>query len=90
MYLGFIMEQGDRDDIFGHPLHPYTEALLASAPSLEKRSIHVPLSGDVPSPLNLPEGCAFASRCPRRAARCAEERPQLRESGGRQVACHFV
>jgi oligopeptide/dipeptide ABC transporter ATP-binding protein len=90
MYLGFIMEQGGRDDIFERPLHPYTEALLASAPSLEKRSIHVPLSGDVPSPLNLPAGCAFVSRCPRKIARCAEERPQLRESGGRHVACHLV
>jgi oligopeptide/dipeptide ABC transporter ATP-binding protein len=90
MYLGFIVEQGNRDDIFDDPLHPYTEALLAAAPSLEKRFIHVPLSGDVPSPLNLPAGCAFASRCPRLVARCAEERPQLRESGGRRVACHLV
>jgi oligopeptide/dipeptide ABC transporter ATP-binding protein len=90
MYLGFIMEQGSRDDIFGRPLHPYTQALLASAPSLEKRSVHVPLSGDVPSPLHLPAGCAFVSRCPRRAPRCEKERPQLRESGGRSVACHLV
>ena len=89
MYLGFIMEQGSRDDIFGHPLHPYTQALLASAPSLEKRPAHV-LSGDVPSPLNLPVGCAFVSRCPRKIPRCAKERPQPRESGGRYVACHLV
>ncbi|GHT01382.1 ABC transporter ATP-binding protein [Synergistales bacterium] len=90
MYLGFIVEQGNRDDIFDAPLHPYTEALLAAAPSLEKRFIHVPLFGDVPSPLNLPTGCAFASRCPRRIGRCRDERPQLRESGGRRVACHLV
>ncbi|GHS85893.1 ABC transporter ATP-binding protein [Synergistales bacterium] len=90
MYLGFIVEQGERDEIFDHPLHPYTEALLAAAPSLDKRFVHVPLSGDVPSPMNLPEGCAFASRCPRRASRCLEERPQIRESGGRRVACHLV
>ncbi len=90
MYLGFIVEQGKRDDIFDSPLHPYTVALLEAAPSLEKRAIHAPLFGDVPSPLNLPLGCAFASRCPRRIERCNVERPVMRDFDGHSVACHLA
>jgi oligopeptide/dipeptide ABC transporter ATP-binding protein len=96
MYLGYIVEQGDCDEVFEHPLHPYTRALLDAAPSLDKRGIQAPLSGDVPSPMNLPPGCAFASRCPRREKLCDEERPPLRKNGkegkngSREVACHFA
>ncbi len=90
MYLGFIVEQGECEDVFERPLHPYTRALLEAAPSVDKKGIHAPLAGDVPSPLNLPPGCPFASRCPLREARCDAERPELRTSGTREVACHFA
>lgn len=89
MYLGFIVEQGDRDSIFGRPLHPYTRALLAAAPALDKRQRGEPLQGDVPSPIDLPPGCPFESRCPRRMAVCARSRPSLANVEGRMVACHL-
>ncbi|MDR1978458.1 MAG: ATP-binding cassette domain-containing protein [Synergistaceae bacterium] len=90
MYLGFIVEQARCDDIFERPLHPYTQALLDAAPSVDKSRIQAPLSGDVPSPMILPPGCVFASRCPRREKLCDEERPTLKKTGLRQVACHFA
>ncbi|NLK19795.1 MAG: ATP-binding cassette domain-containing protein [Synergistaceae bacterium] len=89
MYLGFIVEQGDRDAIFGRPLHPYTEALLAAAPTLDRRHRGEPLQGDVPSPIDLPAGCPFESRCRRKMPVCATQRPALREAEGRLVACHL-
>lgn len=90
MYLGFIVEQGEGDDVFERPLHPYTQALLDAAPSIGKADINAPLSGDVPSPIDLPKGCPFASRCVKRIPLCNEERPSLRQSGTREVACHVV
>ncbi|MBL3539969.1 ABC transporter ATP-binding protein [Aminivibrio sp.] len=89
MYLGFIVEQGDRDNIFGRPLHPYTEALLAAAPTLDRRKAAAPLQGDVPSPIDLPPGCPFAGRCPRRMKVCDARRPSLQPVEGRMVACHL-
>ena len=89
MYLGFIVEQGDCDAIFGNPMHPYTKALLAAAPTLDRIVAAEPLKGDVPSPINLPPGCPFANRCPQRRDLCTTTRPQLREHSGRIVACHF-
>ena len=89
MYLGFIVEQGDCDAIFGNPMHPYTKALLAAAPTLDRIVAAEPLKGDVPSPINLPPGCPFANRCPQRRELCTTTRPQLREHSGRIVACHF-
>jgi oligopeptide/dipeptide ABC transporter, ATP-binding protein, C-terminal domain len=90
MYLGFIVEQGLCEDVFERPLHPYTKALLESAPSVDKKGIHVPLSGDVPSPLDLPIGCPFASRCNKKQSLCDTERPTLQRKDERAVACHFV
>ena len=90
MYLGFIVEQGSGDDVFEHPLHPYTAALLDAAPSIDKTDIHAPLAGDVPSPIDLPHGCPFASRCVKHQPICDMERPLLRRSGTREVACHFA
>jgi oligopeptide/dipeptide ABC transporter ATP-binding protein len=91
MYLGFIVEQGGCDEVFDRPLHPYTQALLDAAPSVDKRGIQAPLSGDVPSPMNLPPGCVFASRCPKRRGKlCDEKRPSLKINGSRQVACHWA
>lgn len=89
MYLGFIVEQGDCDAIFGNPMHPYTKALLAAAPTLDRIVAAEPLKGDVPSPINLPPGCPFANRCPQRREICTTTRPELREHSGRIVACHL-
>ena len=89
LYLGQVMEYGDTDTIFNRPLHPYTEALLASTPHFRqqlKRKIVV--KGELPSLLNVPAGCPFQKRCPYAIPRCGEERPELRLLSGRQVACH--
>jgi dipeptide transport system ATP-binding protein len=91
MYLGHAVEQGEKNAIFSQALHPYTQALLACTPgivgtgSAKKRII---LKGELPSPLNPPNGCVFSTRCPNVTARCHNERPFLRELAGRQVACH--
>jgi len=90
MYLGRVVEQGEKGEIFKQPTHPYTRALLASTPVVDPAHRHekVPLKGELPSPLNPPSGCAFHRRCPFASERCAAERPELREIGGHLVACH--
>lgn len=93
MYLGFLVEHAPRDVLFGKPRHPYTRALLSAAPSIkEKRDIEeIVLSGEVPSALELPEGCCFHTRCPFAWDRCKRDRPVLKDVGGGQtVACHLV
>jgi len=90
MYLGRPVEQGPKDSIFRKPLHPYTRALLASTPSVEKKRERMVLTGELPSPLNPPAGCAFHTRCPFARERCHAERPALRKVGDRDVACHFA
>jgi len=90
MYLGRPVEQGPKDSIFRKPLHPYTRALLASTPSVEKKRERMVLTGELPSPLNPPAGCAFHTRCPFARERCQAERPMLRKLGDRNVACHFA
>ena len=79
MYLGKVVEQGTRDEVFGDPRHPYTVALLAAAPRVRPGSARVAsrLVGDPPSPTARPSGCSFHPRCPRAEARCAEESPEL-------------
>ena len=95
MYLGEVVEYGPAEDVFGAPAHPYTRALLDAIPvpdpAIEsQRRIEV-VSGELPSPLNLPPGCAFASRCPKVAAICRSQKPVLRaHSGVREAACHFA
>jgi len=93
MYLGKIVETGPGEEVFGHPLHPYTEALLkASLPfSPDDRDRVVPLPGEVPSPLRVPPGCAFHQRCYRARSSCSEERPVLQEAAsGHWVACPYL
>jgi dipeptide transport system ATP-binding protein len=92
MYLGLAMEQGPNAAIFGRPLHPYTQALLASTPRIEvaHRAQPMLLKGERPSPLDPPAGCVFSTRCPHAVELCRAERPALRPVGGRDVACHFA
>ena len=91
MYLGRIVEMGDTDEIFRNACHPYTQALIKSMPSIaakEKRS--KVLSGEIPSPINPPEGCYFHPRCIKKEETCAHQFPELREvNPGHWVACHL-
>ncbi|WP_372655378.1 ABC transporter ATP-binding protein [Halobacteriovorax sp.] len=91
MYLGKIVEYGPREKVFDSPLHPYTKALIASSPSISQdKDEHEPISGELPSPLNPPTGCAFHKRCPIATDRCAVDTPALEIKDGRSVACFEV
>ena len=93
MYLGHTVEQGEKNAIFMRPLHPYTQALLASTPGLAGSTglkQRIVLKGELPSPLNPPTGCVFSTRCPHVTERCRSERPGLRQVADRQVACHYA
>jgi dipeptide transport system ATP-binding protein len=92
MYLGRAVEQGPRDEIFGHPRHPYTRALLSATPIADptRPKERVRLEGELPSPINPPRGCAFHPRCPLAFDRCRVERPELERKGGADVACFAV
>jgi oligopeptide/dipeptide ABC transporter ATP-binding protein len=89
MYLGKIVEEGDRGPLFEEPLHPYTSGLLASIPKpVPGTPVGAAIKGEVPSPVNLPSGCPFHPRCPQALPRCGEEAPPVFEtSGGRRVRC---
>ncbi|MDE2428108.1 MAG: ATP-binding cassette domain-containing protein [Burkholderiales bacterium] len=91
MYLGRIVESAPVAEIFGHAHHPYTQALLASAPKLEvRKTSFIPIKGELPSPLQPPSGCHFHPRCPRAMARCAIEQPVLKEVAPLHFsACHL-
>jgi oligopeptide/dipeptide ABC transporter ATP-binding protein len=92
MYLGRLIEIGAVDELFEHPLHPYTQALLSAVPvpdPLRKRE-RIILQGDVPSPANPPQGCAFAPRCPKVMDICKKVRPEMISiASEHQVACHL-
>jgi dipeptide transport system ATP-binding protein len=91
LYLGVAVEQGSKQSLFELPLHPYTQALLASTPDTTGRKRpRTVLKGELPSPFNVPAGCVFSTRCPHVTDRCRTERPQLRLVKGRQVACHYA
>ena len=94
MYLGNMVELSNSVDLYKKPLHPYTEALLSAVPIADPKASRerkkIMLTGDVPSPVNPPEGCRFSGRCSRCSERCMKERPQLREvKPGHFVACHL-
>ncbi|UBU14976.1 ABC transporter ATP-binding protein [Nonomuraea gerenzanensis] len=92
MYLGKVCELAPSDDLIGRPAHPYTRALIASIPGggLDLPPADTLISGEPPSPVDPPSGCRFRTRCPRAAARCAEEEPQIRQIGDDHwLACHF-
>jgi oligopeptide/dipeptide ABC transporter ATP-binding protein len=90
MYLGEIVEQGPRDRIYGTPAHPYTQALLASAPG-KGGGRRARLKGEIPSAHAVPSGCAFRTRCPHAFERCVTEKPAMRVVGDGQVAaCHLL
>src|SRR6185503_6906983 len=94
MYLGKIVELADADQLFAHPRHPYTGALLSAVPvpdpqlaKLKKRQV---LSGDVPSPTAPPSACRFHTRCPKAQPKCSVDEPFLEvKEGGNVAACHF-
>jgi oligopeptide transport system ATP-binding protein len=99
MYLGRILETGTREQVFGAPRHPYTQALLSAAvvpdPAVQRSRRRVVLEGELPSPLAPPTGCRFRTRCPlceQAMPRAAEEEPVLRDAGGdgHFAACHLV
>jgi dipeptide transport system ATP-binding protein len=91
MYLGHAVEHGAKEPIFARPLHPYTQALLASTPGITGvRRKRIVLKGELPSPLNPPKGCVFSTRCPYVTDRCRVERPPLRPLGAQMVACHYA
>jgi len=93
MYLGTVVEAGPAEPLYANPLHPYTRALLSSAPRLgtpggQRREV---LRGELPSPVNPPSGCVFRTRCPLAQKKCAESVPMLRDLGAdRKLACHVV
>lgn len=91
MFLGCICEVADKDELYAKPLHPYSEFLLDAIPIADphrrdrKRKV---ISGEIPSPMDLPRGCCFCTRCPYATEECRSIRPELRDIGGRKVACH--
>jgi len=94
MYLGEIVELGNYDEIYAHPQHPYTQALLSAIPeaSPHRKKERIVLKGDVPSPANPPTGCKFHTRCPFAEQRCRLEKPVMKmvSPTGQTAACHFV
>lgn len=93
MYLGKIVEMAETNELFKEPLHPYTQALLSAVPIANPRSIktRIQLQGDVPSPVNIPAGCVFSTRCKYAIDICKKETPELLDVGDKRfAACHLV
>jgi peptide/nickel transport system ATP-binding protein len=94
MYLGQIVEIGPVERIYGHALHPYTQALMSAVPSMDPahRTLASPISGDPPNPIDPPAGCRFHDRCPKAQAVCKSQAPRLMTvvaNSQHQVACHL-
>jgi len=93
MYLGEIVEQGPGDSIYDAPKHPYTKALLGSVPIpdpvAQRKRERIVLEGDIPSPLNIPSGCSFHTRCPVAMPQCSVDKPEPTLVDGTIVACHL-
>ncbi len=92
MYLGHMVELADSDELMDHPIHPYTESLLSAVPIPDpitaRKKNRIVLEGDVPSPLRMPTGCPFRTRCRYATEKCSQECPQLTDrGGGHEVAC---
>ena len=91
MYLGRLVEQAPKAELFARPRHPYTRMLLDAIPDIHMSGrARTPVQGEVPNPLNPPAGCSFHPRCPHATARCKAERPALRRLERTQIACHAV
>ena len=95
MYLGHMVELADANEIYNHPLHPYSKSLISAVPLPDPKAARankrIALSGDIPSPLNAPSGCPFRTRCSHATEACAGEMPELRDvGGGHLVACHRI
>ena len=91
MYLGRLVELGDKSALFARPRHPYTRMLLDAIPDIHMSGrSRTPVQGEVPNPLQPPTGCSFHPRCPHANARCKAERPPMLATQGVQVACHAV
>ena len=93
MYLGSLMETGDTEEVYRHPAHPYTQALLSAVPSHDpaNKSKHIVLEGDVPNPASPPSGCPFHTRCAYCTEECIQTKPELREiASGHCAACHHL
>ncbi|HZZ06884.1 oligopeptide/dipeptide ABC transporter ATP-binding protein, partial [Paraburkholderia sp.] len=92
MYLGKIVESGLTEQVYQNPRHPYTQALLAEVPSLDKRKkTFYAIKGEIPSPMNPPSGCHFHPRCPHALSVCKEVVPELkRAADGQFAACHLI
>lgn len=95
MYLGKMVEMAEATEIYSHPLHPYSKALMSAVPipdpKIARENQRIALGGDIPSPLNAPSGCPFRTRCPYATEVCAAEMPEFKEvSKGHFVACHHT
>ena len=94
MYLGQLAELSEADEIYRHPLHPYTKGLLGSVPvanpKLARQKVKISIEGDIPSPIDPPSGCRFHTRCPYAKPECSQQVPVLHDAGGGHlVACHL-
>lgn len=95
MYLGAMVETGTSEEVFYSPLHPYTKALISAVPIADPKlaadAKHTFIKGEIPSPMNVPKGCRFCTRCPQAEEKCRTECPVMREvTPGHMAACHYI